>query len=250
MLPDPLILAVGIPAILFAGISKGGFGSGASFAATPILALVMDPRLALGVLLPLLMLIDVVTLKSFWKGWHTPSAKVLAIGAVPGVLLGVWLYQIANADAFRFLIGAVSWLFLIYQLSRSWGVLRIPTLPFNPVFGMITGMVGGFTSFVSHAGGPPVAVFLLSQSMSKTTYQATTVLVFWVINILKFVPYGIIGVFTIESMWIGIWLSPMAVIGAYVGIWAHKIVSERLFFGITYVLLATTGSKLIWDALT
>jgi uncharacterized membrane protein YfcA len=250
MLPDPLILAVGIPAILFAGISKGGFGSGASFAAAPILTLVMDPRLALGVLLPLLMLIDVVTLKSFWKGWHTPSVKMLSLGAVPGVLLGVWLYQIANADAFRLLIGAISLLFVMYQLSRSMGILRIPTLPFNPVFGLITGMVGGFTSFVSHAGGPPVAVFLLSQSMTKTTYQATTVLVFWVINILKFVPYGIIGVFTAESMLIGAWLAPMAVIGAYIGIWAHKIVPERIFFGITYVLLVTTGSKLIWDALT
>jgi len=35
----------------------------------------------------------------------------------------------------------------------------------------------------------------------------------------------------------------------WVGVWFHRVVSKNLFFLITYVLLLTTGSKLIWDAL-
>jgi hypothetical protein len=44
--------------------------------------------------------------------------------------------------------------------------------------GLVAGTVAGFTSFVSHAGGPPAAIFLLSRGLDKTGYQATSVLIF------------------------------------------------------------------------
>jgi uncharacterized membrane protein YfcA len=114
--------------------------------------------------------------------------------------------------------------------------------------GLATGVVAGFTSFVSHAGGPPVAVYLLSQGLGKTAYQATTVITFWAINIVKFVPYAALGIFTTETTVAGLILAPVALIGAWLGVRAHRVVPERAFFAITYVLLTVTGSKLIWDA--
>ena len=50
-------------AVVFAGISKGGFGSGAAFAAAAILATSIEPGQAIGIMLPLLMLMDVTSLK-------------------------------------------------------------------------------------------------------------------------------------------------------------------------------------------
>ena len=69
----PSFFAIAGPAVLFAGISKGGFGSGAAFAAAAILAIVVEPGLALGVMLPLLMLIDLATLRPYWKKWSFPD---------------------------------------------------------------------------------------------------------------------------------------------------------------------------------
>lgn len=249
MLPDLQILAIGAVATLFAGISKGGFGSGASFAAAPILATVIDPRMALGLLLPLLMLIDLVTLRSFWRAWEPRAAWVLCLGAVPGVALGAGLYQVANADAFRLLIGGISLAFVAYQLAKQWGWLKVSPGQIGSAWGVATGTAAGFTSFVSHAGGPPVAVYLLASGMDKTGYQATTVIVFWVINILKAVPYTFLGIFTFETLLLDLWLAPVAVLGALIGVRAHHIVPQNLFFAITYVLLVVTGSKLIWDGL-
>ncbi|SEP14464.1 Sulfite exporter TauE/SafE [Salinihabitans flavidus] len=97
--------------------------------------------------------------------------------------------------------------------------------------------------------GPPAAVYLLSQGIGKTTYQATTVLVFWVINILKFVPYAFLGIFTAQTFVADLLLAPFALLGAWLGVKAHWIVPERAFFAITYVLLTVTGAKLIWDGL-
>ncbi len=70
-------------------------------------------------------------------------------------------------------------------IARSRGWVRVGAGAV-PVWGaLLAGCVGGFTSFVSHAGGPPVAVYLLAQRLDKTMYQATTVLTFWAINIAK-----------------------------------------------------------------
>jgi len=238
------------PAVLFAGVSKGGFGSGAAFASASILALVIEPGMALGVMLPLLMLIDVSTLKPYWGKWGATEVKLLVAGGIPGVIMGALLYKVASPDFFRLLIGGISVGFVFWQMGRYAGMIGAAKQELPKSVGLFWGVVTGFTSFVSHAGGPPAAVYLLSRNLSKTQYQATTVLVFWTLNAVKFVPYAFLGIFTIETMTADLLLAPFAVAGAWIGIKAHRFISQRLFFGVTYTLLLVTGTKLIWDGLT
>jgi len=246
---DWTFFAISAPAVVFAGVSKAGFGSGAAFAAATILALVIEPGQALGIMLPLLMLIDAVTLRPYWHKWSWADARVLIFGGVPGVALGAALYQVADADVFRLLIGGISIAFVLWQVVQTRGLIR-PVSNRLPLWaGWLAGGVAGFASFVSHAGGPPAAVYLLSQRLSKTTFQATTVLTFWAINIVKFVPYYFLGMFTLETAQANLILAPFALIGAWLGVKAHRMVPERVFFGLTYVLLLITGAKLIWDGL-
>ncbi|WP_187430294.1 sulfite exporter TauE/SafE family protein [Roseobacter fucihabitans] len=245
-----MFFAIAGPAVIFAGISKGGFGSGAAFASASILALVIEPGLALGVMLPLLMLIDVATLGPYWGKWNGKAALLLILGAMPGVALGAALYKIAEPDVFRVLIGTISIGFVIWQMAKG-RLLKTGSDAQLPGWaGALAGGVAGFTSFVSHAGGPPAAVYLLSKGLSKTEYQATTVLVFWIVNIAKAVPYAALGMFTMQTGAANLMLAPFALLGAWLGVRAHRAVPERVFFALTYVLLSITGVKLIWDGLT
>ena len=116
--------------------------------------------------------------------------------------------------------------------------------------GLFIGSVTGFTTFVSHAGGPPAAVFLLTRGLTKTQFQATTVLIFCVFNLIKFFPYAALGMFTSQTFTANLLLAPFALLGTWAGVRAHHVVPEKLFFGITYALLLITGTKLIWDGLT
>ena len=246
---DLAFFALAIPAVIFAGISKAGFGSGAAFASAAILALVLPPGAALGVMLPLLMLIDVASLRPYWGKWHWPSAAGLMIGAVPGVAFAAWVYASVEADAIRVLIGAICLAFVAYQILARRGAFG-GNWRFSRRWAWATGCFAGFTSFVSHAGGPPVAVFLLGQGMAKTTYQATTVIVFWTINLLKFVPYAFLGIFTWNSLLADLFLAPFALLGTWLGVRAHHWVSERLFFAFTYTALVLTGARLLWLGLS
>jgi len=248
--PSLSFYAVAAPAVVFAGVSKGGFGSGAAFASASVLALIIEPGAALGLMLPLLMLIDLANLRPYWKRWSWPDAKVLILGGVPGVALGAGLFRVADADLLRLLIGLFSLGFVAWHYGQKSGAIRPFAQKLPLKIGFLAGVATGFTSFVSHAGGPPAAFYLLSQRIDKTTYQASTVLVFWAINIAKFVPYAFLGLFTLETAFAGLILAPFALIGAWLGVRAHTAISERAFFAVTYVLLSLTGAKLIWDALT
>ncbi len=247
---DLIFFLLAVPAVLFAGISKGGFGSAGAFVAAPILALIVDPMLALGILLPLLMLIDVASLKAFWKKWPPADARLLVLASIPGLVAGAVLARRADPDVFRLLIGGISLAFVAWQLLR--GFLQLSTEARNlPTWvGVLAGAGAGFTSFISHAGGPIIAVYLLSKGLGKTAYQATTVIVFWAMNVAKFFAYAALGFFTAETFTANLLLAPVALLGTWLGVRAHHLVPERVFFAITYVLLVAVGTKLIWDALT
>ena len=236
-------------ATVFAGISKGGFGSGAAFASAAILATIIEPGTAIGIMLPLLILMDLGSLKPYWKKWRSRESWILIIGSIPGVILGTLLYSNVSADFFRFLIGIICLAFVFWQALQTWTIIQKPIRPLADFFGFFLGCFAGFTSFISHAGGPPAAIYLLSKKPSKTEYQATTVIVFWAVNLAKAIPYTFLGLFTIDTLVLDMILSPFALLGVWIGVKAHYLISEELFFLFTYILLTITGVRLIWVAL-
>ena len=236
-------------ATFFAGISKGGFGSNAAFVSAAILATIIEPGSAIGIMLPLLILMDLGSLKPFWKKWISRESWILVLGSMPGVILGAILYSNVSADFFRLLIGVICLAFVLWQALQKWNVIQKSIRPLSDSYGIFLGCFAGFTSFISHAGGPAAAIYLLSKKPTKTEYQATTVIVFWAVNLAKAVPYTFLGLFTLESLFLDLILSPFALIGVWIGVKAHYMISERLFFSFTYILLTITGARLIWIAL-
>ena len=239
-----------ILATLFAGVSKGGFGSGAAFASAPILAVFVSPEIAVGLMLPLLIIMDISSLKFYWKKWSWLDTKLLVIGGLPGILIGFLLFTIINSQILRLLIGFIALAFVLFSILKSKYVVKAATPKLNVYRALLLGFLSGFTSFISHAGGPTTAMYLLNRGLSKLEYQATTVAVFWWLNIAKVFPYIFLGMFSAETLIANILLLPFAIIGTWLGVKANRIISEQIFFFITYVLLTATGFKLIYDGLS
>lgn len=245
----PLVLAVGAFAALIAGFSKAGFGGGISAAATPMLALVVDPTIAVGAMLPVLMAVDIAAVKAHWRKWSWPDAKRLIMGAVPGIAIGTALHAATDPDVFRVLIGVLSLLFVFYQLAKARGWLKVSAASVPGYMAYFWGCVAGFTSFVSHSGGPPVMIYMFGRNLGKSEFLATTVVTFWAINLLKFPPYIALGFYSGGASWLMLWLLPFALIGVRLGLWAVHRLSDRGFFLVTYVFLVFAGCKLIHDGL-
>ncbi|WP_138467346.1 sulfite exporter TauE/SafE family protein [Poseidonocella sp. HB161398] len=244
-----LVLAVAALAALTAGASKAGFGSGVAAVATPMLAMVLDPSVAIGAMLPVLMAVDVAAVRAYWRKWNSAAAWRLIAASTAGIAAGAALHSATDPDVFRIAIGGLALAFAAWQGARMAGWLVLPERPMPPRAAWLAGAVAGFTSFVSHSGGPPVLVYLLGLKLPKTEFLATTVLIFWAINLMKLPVYAALGFYKGGAVPLILWMLPFALIGVQLGLWGARRLPERAFFAATYVLLALAGGKLVLDGL-
>lgn len=244
---DPVLFAVAIPAMLLAGISKGGFGGAGAFTAAPLMALAMPVKDAVGVMLPLLILMDMAALRAFWGRWAQPDARALMLALAAGTAIGWALFDRLSPAALQLAIGAVALGFVAFRAAQRLGWRPEGDPAFSPVRTGFWGVVAGVTSFVAHAGGPPVAMCLLPRRLDKKVYQATVVAAFAFVNLLKVAPFVDLGLIRSETLLLGLALAPMAYAGIRLGVWLHDRVAQALFERIVVVGLAATGLKLAWD---
>lgn len=249
MISDPWFYLAAVPAVMIAGISKGGFGAGLGMLAVPLMALVLPPVQVAAIMLPILCLMDLVGVWAYWKKWEPRVLTRLALAAVVGIAIGTLTFHVMTPWMIRLLIGVIALGFTANFLQKRLRRRQTSGFPPGRASGWFWGAVSGFTSFTAHAGGPPVNVYLLPLGLPKTQYQATTVGFFLLVNYVKLVPYTALGLFTTQNLATSAALFPVAVAGILAGIWLHNRVPSGLFYTACYVFLALTGVKLIWDGL-
>jgi len=247
LITDPWFYAVAIPAVLLFGISKGGFGGGLGVAAVPLMALVVSPVQAAAVLLPILCVMDLVALWKFRGKWVWPELNILLPASLIGILIGTLLFEFLSVSVVRLLVGIVAITFTLhYWINKQRASdVRLPDYP--RAYGLIGASVAGFTSFIAHAGGPPISMYLLRRPLDRTDFAATAIFFFAVVNYVKLVPYAMLGQFNTDNLLTSVTLVLLAPVGVLIGAWLHSRVSDRIFFALVYVLLFVVGLKLVYD---
>lgn len=245
MITDPLFYAAAIPAVLFVGISKGGLGAIALFG-VPIMALVISPVQAAAIMLPILLIMDAVAIRSYWGEFDKQLLKDMLPAAIIGVAVG-WATAVYVDDAMlRLLLGVMTLLFALkYYFWRGDDKPRTR----NPVKAALGGFGAGYTSFVSHAGAPPYQLYTLPLQMDRRLFAGTSVLFFAIVNIVKLIPYFALGQLDTGNITTSLVLMPLAFVSTLLGIWLVKIVSQTQFYRIVYGALLLVSVKLIWDGL-
>lgn len=250
MLTDPVFYAAAVPAVLLFGIAKGGFGGVLGVAAVPIMALVMSPVQAAGILLPILCLMDLIGLWAYRGKWVWPELKLLLPASLVGITVGALLFGFMSVAVVRLIVGGIALAFILSSLyeRRFRESLRGSYLP--RAAGVLGAAGAGFTSFVAHAGGPPLTMYLLRRPLNKTEFVATTTVFFTVVNYAKLLPYGMLGQLSTDNLLASVVLAPLAPIGIALGVWLHRHVTDRFFFRFAYVGLFVISLKLISDGLS
>jgi uncharacterized membrane protein YfcA len=248
LIADPVFCAVAIPAVLLTGISKAGFGGALGGIAVPLLALFIAPGDAAGIMLPLLCFTDVSGLRPYLGKWDLPNARVLVPAGVAGVAIGALIFPWMSEQFIRVLIGAISVAFVV-QGWWSGSALDATARPHSPAFGAACGALGGFTSFLAHAGGPPLMIHLLPQKLERTRFVATMNLYFLIINVVKLLPYALEGQLSARNFGSSLLLAPLVPLGVWIGMRLHHRVNELWFYRIARIALLLTGLQLIVQGL-
>ncbi|MBT8077425.1 MAG: sulfite exporter TauE/SafE family protein [Gammaproteobacteria bacterium] len=249
MISEALFYLAAVPAVFLFGVSKGGFGGGLGVISVPLMGLVVSPVQAAAILLPILCLMDLFSLWAYRGRWQWPELHVLLPASLIGIATGTLLFEYLSPSVLRLLLGVIA---ITFTLNHWWLHLRAPREArkhYSRSAGVVAGATAGFTSFVAHAGGPPVTMYLLRRGHDRTAFVGTTVLFFAVVNYVKLLPYAWLGQFDASNLGTSLVLAPLAPVGVAAGVWLHRRISDRFFYRLAYGLLFIVGLKLIYDGL-
>ena len=241
---DILFYLVAGAAVILVGLAKGGF-AGLGAAAIPLLALVMDPVAAAGMLLPILMVQDIVSVWAFRRSYDARTLWFTLPGAVVGIFLGWYLTSVIPADAVRGFVGVIALAFGTYRLLPLLGRPVKLSGPAPEWLGTIMGGIAGFTSQIAHAGGPPFQIWALSRNFPHLVFIGTSSIFFAIINWLKVPAYAALGQFNVQNMTLTAIFLPLAILSTLAGVRLVKRVSPARFNIIISLLMVLIGAELI-----
>ena len=225
------------------GLSNGGVPGPIAMLAVPVMSFAMSPLQAAGILLPLLIIMDFSAIYLYWKKWINSILKIVIPASIIGILFGTLTFEFTNEDQIRIMVGVISIIFVLVSFIQKNNYLLKPT----KVKGYFWSSVAGYTSFLIHAGNPPINFYMLPLKLDKISFIGTMTLAFMVINLVKLVPYYYVGLLAPSNLMISLYLLPLAFISVLIGYFVQKRIPEKLFFNIVYVLLFLSGCKLIYD---
>lgn len=242
---DPYFVAVAVIAVLIVGLSKAGLLGSLGMVAVPLLSLVMPARDAAGMMLPVLLAMDAIAVFAYRREVDWRVIAIMMPGAAVGTILGWVLWAFVSDAAVLLFVGVVTLLFIldaILPLRK-----KLEGLPPSRPWGVFWGAFSGFTSFISHTGGPPFQIYVLPQRLPPAIYAGTTAVFFAIVNTAKLIPYFFLGQLNVHNLTLSAMLIPVGVAGVFIGIALVRRISMALFYRVAYWLVFLLALKLVWD---
>ena len=245
LINDPFFYAVAIPAVLLLGVSKSGFGAGFGSLAVPMMALAVTVPQAAAILMPVLLVMDLLGMAAFRKDVDRDLLRFLLPFGLLGIVVGALLFKVLDAKVVAGIVGGFTLLFLAQRLIFP---PKADSPPPPRWLGVLLTATSGFTSFIAHAGGPPINAYVIPLKLKPVVFTGTMAFFFFFINLSKWIPYAWLGLLDTRNMLTSLALLPFAPIGVWVGVRIAHRIKPQLFYRLVYAGMFLTGVKLVWDA--
>ncbi|MFW5501097.1 MULTISPECIES: sulfite exporter TauE/SafE family protein [unclassified Maridesulfovibrio] len=232
-----------IPAIfLSAGFVQGLTGFGAALVAMPLLAFIIDIKLAVPICTLCGLFININMTHKLRNNFDRSKILPLIIGSIPGSIFGTLVLKEVNGDYIRLFLGLLITAFAGYSLiskpirlhiSNKWGYLA----------GFLTGSIAAAVS----AGGPPSIIYTSIQGWKKETIKATLVCFFLFSGTLAATGHLLSGLTTFYAFKMFLASALPIVLGTYLGNKLSCCISEEFYRRIVMTLLVIMGLMLIFQ---
>jgi uncharacterized membrane protein YfcA len=242
-MPSPLFIVVAVLAVFAVGLSKSNFAPALGAVAVPLLSLVMPTREAAGMMLPILCLMDAIAILVYRRevAWNVYATVVP--GALAGTLVGWILSAHVSGAVVSLAVGVVSLLFVL----DAWLPIRkkLQQVPASKPWGTFWGGIAGFTSFISHTGGPPYQIYTVPLGLAPAIFAGTSAFFFATVNYAKIIPFYFLGQLSISNLETAAALIPVALIGMWAGVIFVRRANVQLFYQVVYLLIFVLSLDLI-----
>lgn len=244
---DLTTLLVGA-ALLLAAFVKGTTGFGFPLIATPMVALLLDIRTAITILIIPNILMDIGQI--FRGGFPADILRrfsrlliLTAFGVFAGtkvlVMLPLWVLNLSLA-AMIFVFIATDLLRFDFRISPSM------ERALSPVVGFVTGFLNGMTN----AAGPPLAIYLYGLRLPKTEFVRSISTIFLITKLSQLVAVSTWNLFTFSSLRLSLQVTLFCLLGFYVGLKTQDRVNQQTFNRGLLALLFLIGVMLVVRSLS
>ncbi len=205
---------------LGAATVNGALGYGYSSISVPIALLVVAGRVLNPAIVIVEVFINLYALVINWRAIPRVIGRVvpLAIGLVPGVIVGALLLGVIASGDVKLAVYAVLLPLILLQASgRRWPI-RNEQRAAVPL-GAGVGLLYGLTTI----SGPPLAMFWNNQGLEKSDFKVALAVVRSIESLCALAASAYLGLLTRESAGLLTWIAPGVLIGLPIG---HALVSR------------------------
>jgi uncharacterized membrane protein YfcA len=224
---------IALLAILVASIAAGFTGFGFNLVAVPLLALVLSPEDAVIVALVLGAIVSLVlaTVAMRHREVDYQCLTLLAIGSLPGSVIGTSLFRYLEGGGLRIGIGLITAASAILLFVRP-----APTHHPRIRYGSLgVGLVGGVLAATTGTGGPPVVIYLMAHEPEGQRVRGTVLAYGAIVSLIALLAHAVRGQLESSQMRTSLDLVPALAIGLPLGFHLFRRAS-----GHTYRRIATS----------
>src|SRR3569623_550736 len=231
-----LALSGAVLAVAIASFVRGLTGFGFAIVATPLLALVYPPVIAVPIATLLQIPSGLPTVIRDWPDTNFKAATTAWLGGVPALIPGVFLVGSMSPEIMRLVVGAAV-VFSTIALTFGKKLDREPK-PFELVgAGALSGLMQGAVAMA----GPPVILLILSSSWTAARCRATLSFTFLLLGTARLVFATIHGLVTKESLIIAVATLPGLLLGQAIGSALFVRVYAKRYRSISTICVAIAG---------
>jgi uncharacterized protein len=235
-------------ALLLAAFVKGASGLGFPLIATPSIALLLDIRTAVTVLiLPNLFMDSAQTVRDGIPYDVFRRFAALILPTIIGVFLGTMALVRTPLWILNFCLGVMVLLFVLASVLKfEFTISTRGEKILSPIFGFLSGFLNGLTN----AAGPTLAIYLYSLKLDKRTFVKSLATIFVVTKVSQLVAISTWNLFNWETITLSVQVLLFTLAGFYAGIKAQDRVNQRNFNRGLLILLTVIGITLLARSLT
>lgn len=245
VLADPLVyLVIGIAFVT--GFVRGFSGFGSALIYIPLTSAVFGPKMAAATFV----IMDLITAFPFLRAVGPRAAwrEVLpiAIAAAIGVQFGTQILRFADPTNLRWGV-CVFVALIVIVLASGWRYRKSPTLWLTFAVGLIAGVIGG----AAQISGPPVIIYWLGGMHPPDVLRANFLWYFTLFNVAATITYAWYGLITAQALAITVLITPVCMVGMWLGGKLFPYASERTYRRIAYAIVAFSAiaGLPLWDNL-
>jgi uncharacterized membrane protein YfcA len=234
-------------ALLLAAFVKGATGLGFPLIATPMVALLLDIRTAVTVLiLPNLFMDSAQVLRDGVPYDVFRRFSSLIAPTIIGVFLGTMVLVKTPLWILNLCLGVMVLVFVASNLLKfDFTISPRAEKTLSPISGFISGFLNGMTN----AAGPTLAIYLYSLKLEKRAFVKSIATIFMITKLSQLVAISTWNLFNWETITLSVEVLLFTLAGFFAGIRAQDRVNQRNFNRGLLVLLSGIGVTLLLRAI-